>query len=253
MVENYYLSRNEQMLMDIAADADIIVTADIIQATHNMMSPQSVRNALSSLGSKGHLFRLKRGIYLRCEGPGMPVIEDPKKIALFLFDGYIGFSSALQHWDLIEYESFDVFVVSQNKSGCRQVGEYEIRAVAMGEKAQGMIFDKGIYVSTLEKTIFDCIYKPRHSGGYPLVAKAISESTPDWKEVHRWFELMASRSLFQRAGYVLSKAGNVPEWLLDDLRSKVEHKSRLDPSGKSKGTYIKEWKLIDNVEVWNLG
>lgn len=253
MNENYHLTPNEQLLMDVAADANIIITEDIINASREIMHPQSVRNALSSMASKGYLFRVKRGIYLRCEGTGRPVIEDPNELALLIFKGYIGFSSALQHWDLIEYESFDVFVVTQNKSGYREIGEYAMRAVAMGEKAQGMLYDGGIYVSTLEKTIFDCIYKPQHAGGYPLVVKAISESTPDWGKVHHWFQLLASRSLFQRAGYVLSKAGNAPGWLLKDFRSKVEHRSRLDPSGKSRGCYINEWKLIDNAGVWKLG
>ncbi len=253
MSKIYHLTPNEQCLMDIAADADVIVTEDIIQALQDEIPTQSVRNALSSLAEKGHIFRVKRGIYLRCEEPGSPVIEDPKQLALHIFEGYIGFSSALQHWGLLEYESFDVFVVSKNKSGSRDIGEYVIHSVSMGEKAQGMVFDRGIYVSTLEKTIFDCIYKPQHAGGYPLVVRAIAESDPDWKKVRHWFHLLASDSLFQRAGYLLSIAGNAPGWLLDDFRSELKHRSRLDPSGRNKGRYIKEWELIDNVEVWDFG
>lgn len=250
MTENYYLSPQEQHVLDIAKDTNTILTEDLIQAAEDI-HPQTVRNVLSSLVNKGHLFRAKRGIYLRCEEPSKPVIEDPAKLALLLFKGYIAFASALQHWELLEYESFTVFVATRNKSGRREVGEYVFQAVAMGDRTRGMVYDNGIYVSSLEKTIFDCVYKPVHAGGYPLVARAIADSKPNWKEVMRWFDLLGSQSLRQRGGYVLSKAGNAPRWLLDRLRSGAKRNIWLDPSGRRKGRLDREWSVMDNVEGWD--
>ena len=252
VTENYYLSPQEQHVLDIAREANTILTEDIIQAAGDM-HPQTVRNVLSSLVRKGHLFRAKRGIYLRCGEPSLPVIEDPRKLALLLFKGYVAFASALQHWELLEYESFTVFVATRNKSGRREIGEYLFRAVAMGGRARGMVYDGGIYVSSLEKTIFDCIYKPVHAGGYPLVARAVSDSRPDWKEVLRWFDMLGSQSLRQRGGYLLSKAGNAPRWLLDRLRYGSEFNVWLDPSASRRGRFNREWRVMDNVGGWNGG
>ncbi len=250
MTKTYYLSPQEQHVLDIAGDAGVIVAEDLIQAAEGM-HPQGVRNVLSSLVRKGHLFRAKRGIYLRCGEPSLPVIEDPGKLALLLFRGYVAFASALQHWGLHEYESFTVFVATRNKSGSREVGEYVFQAVAMGDRARGMVYDGGLYVSSLVKTIFDCIYTPVHAGGYPLVARAVADSRPDWKEVLRWFDLLGSQSLRQRGGYLLSKAGNAPRWLLDRLRSGAKHNIWLDPSGVRKGKLDRGWSVMDNVGGWD--
>jgi len=234
--------------MDIVEDTEIIVAEDIIDAASGT-HPQVVRNALSALEKKGFLFRVKRGVYIRCEEPFLPVISDTEKLALSIYSGYIAFASAMQHWGLIEYESFTVFVATKSKSGSRDIGEYRIQAVSMGDKAQGMVFDKGVYVSSLEKTIFDCIYKPGHSGGYQLIVKAIADSKPDWITVSYWFDMFGSQSLKQRGGYILDKAGNAPKWLLKRLKLGSDQKIWLDPSGVRSGRYIREWSVIDNVGV----
>ena len=250
MPEKYYLSPTEQSVMDTTIDMGVIFAEDIIRSLEGL-NPQSVRNALHSLAGKGRLCRVKRGVYLRCEGPNSPVIEDPAVMALAVFKGYIAFSSALRHWGLIEYEPFTIFVVTRDKSGTKEIGEYTLRAVSMGAKAQVMTYDKGVYVSSPEKTIFDCIYKPKYSGGYRVVADAVAESSPDWSEVGRWFDLLGSQSLRQRGGYIMSRAGNAPDRMLDRLRTGAKHKVWLDPSGKRKGRYVREWRLIDNVEGWH--
>ena len=247
MSENYYnLSPVEHMLLDVAVDMEPIFTRDLIDAMPDVNS-QVIRNALSSLARKGRLSRVKRGVYLRSEGVDMPVIEEPFRLALAIFPGYIAFGSALTYWRLIEYEAFTVFVGTRARSGSKDIGEYTFKAVSMGRRAQGMVFEGGMYVSTLEKTLFDCLYKPHHAGGYPLVAKAISEAEPDWEAVGRWFKRLGTPSLRRRAGYVLSTAGNAPRWLLRDLRGSGGSRIWLDPTGPRRGRYVRDWCLNDNV------
>jgi predicted transcriptional regulator of viral defense system len=248
MTEKYYkLSPVEQMLLDVAVDMEPVFTRDLIDAMPDVNS-QVIRNALSSLARKGRISRVKRGLYLRSEGRGKPIIEEPFRLALALFPGYIAFGSALAYWRLIEYESFTVFIGTRSKSGTKEIGEYTFKAVSMGRRAQGTVFDGSVYVSTLEKTLFDCLYKPYHAGGYPLVGKAISEADPDWQEVGRWFEHLGTPSLRRRAGYILSIAGNAPRWLLNDLRGIGGSRIWLDPTGPRRGRYVHDWCLNDNVE-----
>ena len=246
MPENYYLSPVEQMLLDTAEDMEPIFTRDLIEALPEV-HPQVVRNSLASLARKGRLARIKRGVYIPSDGPNRPLISDPPRLALALYPGYIAFASALGHWRLIGYEPFTVFVATRDTSGSAELGEYTFRAISMGRRAQGAVFHNNVYVSTLEKTVFDCLYKPAHAGGHALLVEAIAEAEPDWSEVGRWFSLLGTPSLNRRAGYVLSAAGNAPGWLLEDLRGKGGSRIWLDPTGPRKGHLIPRWGVIDNV------
>lgn len=227
---------------------DLIFIEDV-ENTFPDESPQSIRDVLSSLTRKGYIYRVKRGLYLRCELPHKPVIANPGKLALAIYDGYLAFSSALHHWGLIEYEPFTIFVATRSKGGKRNVGEYTFQAVSIGKKAAGMVYDNGVYVSSLEKTLFDCIYKPQHAGGYALVARAIEDAKPDWNELGHWLEKLGTESLRRRGGYLLSKTKNAPKWLLKRVMPKEGTKVWLDPSGKRKGKYAKRWCVIDNVGI----
>jgi predicted transcriptional regulator of viral defense system len=249
MNNNYYLTPNEQRIMETIGDSELAVTEDIIGSLPGIPA-NSVKNAISSLSRKGRLYRLRRGFYLRCEHPGIPLIGNPEKTAQVLFGGYVAFGSALRHWNLLEYEPFTVFVVTRTKGGTVKAGNYTFRAVSMGRRAAGAIHDRGVYVSSLEKTIFDCIYKPSHAGGYPLVAKAIRDANPDWKKVQAWFDRFGTVSLKRRAGYVLSKAG-APSWLLEHFRKGATYPVWLDPGMGRKAKYDSDWKVLDNVGGWD--
>lgn len=251
MMKNYYLSRTEQELISVLKSADIISIQEIKELFPSL-SDDIIKKVLSSLVRKGHLYRLKRGLYLVNEEPGKPLIENPYRIALALFPGYIAFSSALRLYGLIEYEPFTIFVATPRKSGKKEIGEYTIKAVAIGEKAVGMLIKNGVYTSTLAKTFFDCFYKPNYCGGYSEVTKALYEAGEiDWSEFLGYFKRFASNSLCQRTGYILelvkSLGVGIPEDVIEYLRSRVKTWTKLVPTLPSKGKGINEWKLIDNL------
>ncbi|ACJ17354.1 hypothetical protein TON_1863 [Thermococcus onnurineus NA1] len=252
MQKNYYLTKTEQDIIRAIRGTDI-VSADEIRELFPGLSREMVKKVLSSLSKKGYLTRLKKGLYLVNEQPGNPSIKNPYRIALALFPGYIAFSSALRLYGLLEYEPFTIFVATPRKSGERTVGEYTIKAVALGEKATGMTLKDGVYTSTLAKTFFDCFYKPRYCGGYSEITKALYEAGKlDWDEFLGYFERFASDSLCQRTGYVLELLKNelgvdIPEEVLNYLRGKVRSWTKLVPTFPSRGRSIKEWKVIDNL------
>jgi len=185
----------------------------------------------------------------------IPVIKNPYRIALALFKGYIGFSSALRIYNLLDYEPFTIFIVTETKSMKRSIGEYTFKSVAMGKRATGITYYKGIYISTTAKTFFDCFYKPQYSGGYSTITKALYDAKLDWNEFIVYFKL-ASSSLCQRTGYILELLKNetdkIPEDILDYFRKRVKNNTKLIPSGKSRGQYIKEWMVLDNLGKENI-
>jgi len=251
MMKNYYLSRTEQEIIRSLKSADIVAVEEIRELFPGL-SGNMVKKVLSSLVRKGYLYRLKRGLYLVKEEPGKPLIKNPYKMALALFPGYIAFSSALRLYSLIEYEPFTMFVATPRKSGEKEIGGYTIKAVALGEKAVGMIIRNGVYTSTLAKTFFDCFYKPGYCGGYSEITKALYEAERiDWDEFLSYFKRFASNSLCQRTGYVLELARNldieVPEEVIEYMRSRVKAWTKLVPTLPSRGISVREWKLIDNL------
>ncbi len=255
MTENTYLNRQEQMIFNAISSADI-VNSNEIKDIFPGLKPYQVNKVCSSLSSKGYLHRLKKGVYLIQEKPSnIPVIKNAYKIALAMFKGYIGFSSALRLYDLIDYEPFTIFVVTRNRSMEKIIGEYTLKYVAMGDKATGMTYYNGVYVSTTAKTFFDCFYKPQYGGGYSTITKALYDADIDWNEFLGYFGL-ASSSLCQRTGYVLDLLGDatsvVPNDVLDNFKNRIKNNTRLLPSGSSKGKYIKEWMVLDNLGKENI-
>ena len=255
--KNTYLSRQEQQIVNRVASVDIIRTDEIDDLFPDLKTYQ-INKVCHSLYSKGYLHRLKKGVYLVQTKPSdIPVIKNPYKIASALFKGYIGFSSALRIYDLMDYEPFTIFTVSANRSMEKQIGAYTFKSVAMGKKATGMTYYNNIYVSTIEKTFFDCFYKPQYAGGYSTITKALYDMggvdvdiDMDWDEFTGYFGL-ASSSLCQRTGYVLEllikETDLIPEEVLHYFRKRIKNKTKLLPSGRSAGRYVKEWMLLDNL------
>ncbi len=254
MNKNIYMSKREQIIFNMISSVDIAYT-DEIRDFFPDLKPHQINKICHSLSSKGYLHRLKKGVYLIQKKPSdLPLIKDPYKIALALFKGYIAFSSALRVYNLLDYAPFTIFVVTVNKSREKRVGEYTFKAVAMGKRAVGLTYYNGIYISTISKTFFDCFYKPQYCGGYSVITKAINDVELDWDEFIMYFGF-ASDSLCQRTGYVLElmegETGNkIPA--LDHLRKRVKNNTKLVPSGKAGGKYIKEWKVLDNLGKENI-
>lgn len=255
MDKNAYLTRREQEIFNAIFSADIIQVGEI-QNLFPQLNSKEINKICSSLSSKGYLYRLKRGTYLVQQRPSTtPVIKNPYRVATAIFKGYIGFSSALRVYDLLEYEPFTIFVVTDKKSAERKIGEYTLKWVAMGDKAEGATYYQGLYISTLAKTFFDCFYRPQYGGGYSTITKALYEAELDWEEFLSYFK-EASSSLCQRTGYVLEllnkNTRKVPQNVIDYFSKRTKNNTKLVPSGRAKGEYIKKWMLVDNLGKENI-
>ena len=161
-----YMSPQEQMIFHIISKSDIINSVDVIDLFPEE-GPASIRNVLSSLNKKRYLHRLKRGTY--AVTPDRTILmSDILKISTQIYNGYLAFSTALRIHNLLDYETFTIFIATRKRSRTIEVGEYDLRYVSLGKRATGMIMKDGLWVSDPEKTIFDCIYRPDLAGGFPL-------------------------------------------------------------------------------------
>lgn len=251
MKKNIYLTPAEQTVFGTISSEDIIDTRSL-QEIFPEIPALRLNKIVAGLAKKGYLHRVKKGAYAVSGKPsGSPQVHDPIPLALAVCPGYIGFSSALRVYDLIAYEPFTVFVVTKARSKETNIGEYTVKCVAMGKRCVGMTFYRDTYVSTLEKTFFDCFYKPHYAGGYAVVTEALYHAPEfDWKKFCRYFESESS-SLCQRTGYILDelnrRTGNVPDEVVACFESRIKNNTFLVASGSRSGNYIGRWKLIDNI------
>lgn len=247
MRKNIYLSHKEQEVFNIIKNKDIISGGEI----KNLFPKMKAKNKLIHiLIKKGYLYKLKRENYLVCENKTL-IIKDPFKIANFLFEGYLAFSSALKVYGLLDYEPFTIFVITTNKSKTITIKNYEFKSVAFGRKAVGQTFYKNLYISTIEKTFFDCFCKPSFCS-YSETTKALFQTKINWKEFLKYFQMFASSSLCQRTGYVLETMKKetkykIPKYVIEFFRLKIKTKTRLLPNFKTSGKFIKEWMVQDNL------
>ncbi len=255
MSENVYLTKSEQEVFNLLSRSNIwIITSEQIKDIFFHKDPKKINKIISSLKKKGYLYRLKRENYLIQEIPTeKPIIKDPYLVGLALFKGYLAFSSALKIYDLIDYEPFMIFIATWNISRTEEIGNYLIKAVALGEKAIGITHYKNYYVSTREKTIYDCLIKPQFAGGYATITQAIYRiGELNWEVILGYIEKFSSNSMAQKIGYILDLLNTetnieIPKQILQSLRRKVKTNTKLLAIQGSKGEYNKKWRVVDNI------
>jgi len=251
MYKKNYISREEHELWQYIREKDII-DAETVSFIFPEM-PKSKRNKLMhSLYKKGYLKRAIRGLYYNPEN-----LKDFYALALRIKEGYIGMASALRYYNLIEYEDFTIYVMTKNfrKSITLEGTEYEIRFTPLGRLFLGFEKKDSIYVSSLEKTLFDCLLKPGITG-LSVLTKALYSSKPDWNKVLSFFKMTTNNALYQRTGYLFwlmkkETRMRMPEDVLRFLAKKVKNPVKLT-SNKNKSTFIPEWKVQDNIGKENI-
>ncbi|MBU2565713.1 MAG: hypothetical protein KJ655_05620 [Candidatus Thermoplasmatota archaeon] len=255
MDKNIYLTKSEQYVFNLISKIDITTNKEIKDILPDF-DEKKINKICYKLMKKKYLRMLKKGLYL-VQKEGKFAVENPFKIALSIYPGYIGFSSALKFYELIEYEPFTVFVVTKHHSRNIPLGQYSFKYTAIGKRAVGATYSKGIWVSTVEKTFFDCFYKPQYAGGYSVITKALNQQRKmNWDRFLYFFKNFASNPLCQRTGYILDILRETdfsfPQKVLRYLENSIKTNTKLLPTAPSQGEFIKEWKLIDNVGKENI-
>jgi predicted transcriptional regulator of viral defense system len=229
-----------------------LITSQRLHGLCPELPRQAINRTCSSLSRKGYLHRLRRGLYLLQPKPSAtPKLDDPYRIALELYPGYIAFSSALKLHGLLEYEPTTVFVATSRTSRELEVGQFTFKAVAIGKRAAGQVLLGRLWVSSLAKTFFDCFCRPGYAGGYSTVSKAIFYAEFDWREFISYFERFASDSLCQRTAYIIDSirgvGKEVPKFVFDYFSRRVRTRTRLVPTAPGAGKWIARWNVMDNL------
>ncbi len=149
----------------------------------------AVRKLLSDMSKRGLLMRVKEGLYFI-----IPFEQDPKTfmpdwhlLAQYLVgdaDYYIGYFSALQIHNLTTQPNLKEQIVAnrQIKPSVLKVKNIPFQFIYhnpkhfFGNKKIWIDSFKKIQCSDLEKTIIDCLFKPKYGSGITEISKAIYKS-----------------------------------------------------------------------------
>ena len=251
MPKKNYLSREEQGIWEYIKEKDIIDNEAISQIFPEF-SENKRNKLLHSLYKKGRIFRAKRDLYYNPER-----LKSFYRLALMIREGYIGLSSALRYYNLLEYEDFTIFVMTKKfqKKVNLEGTQYSIQFVPLNKLFIGFEKKEDVYISSIEKTIFDCMLKPKHIG-FSNIAKAIYDAKIDWKKFIEFFRQTGNKTLRQRTGYILDLLKKntklkIPSFVFEFLLSKAKTPVKLLPIN-AKSIFNKKWKVQDNIGEKNI-
>lgn len=202
-----------------------------------LTSRNSLRVTLNRLSRAGEIYNPVKGVYVSKEA-------DPFWVATRLRQGYLSLSTALYLHRLIEDYPFTVFVASYCVKRMK-LGEHELCYFKAADYSG--VAEDTYRLACVEKTFCDCL---RHADfvGYPRIAKALYRADFSAGKI-----IALSRgengAFFQRLGYLLSllpSRNKEKNRLLGHCRKKVRANAYLQGRSR-KGTYIPEWRLVDNV------
>lgn len=251
MGKNNYLTKEEQKVWIYMKDKEIIGNELVKQIFPEM--PENKRNKiLHNLYKKNYLKRAIKDLYYNPEE-----LKDLHKLALKIREGYVGLNSALRYYNLLDYEDFTIFIMTKNyqKKRILKGTQYAIEFIPLKNLFTGFEKKEDIYISSIEKTLFDCFLKPRFIG-FTNITKAVYDAKIDWRKFIGFFKLTKNSSLCQRTGYILEMMKkrvklNIPSFVFKFLLKKVKNPVKLMPS-MAKSKFNKKWEIQDNIGERNM-
>ena len=234
-----YISPTEQRIFQLFSESKKIHTPEEIRS---MFPGKKINQALSSLAKKQYILRLKRSHYVSKEA----FLESPYKIASNLEGGVLCFMSALKMHGLIDYEPNVIFLMADS-SYTIKVLNHTIRYMKLKHRT-GIEEKEGVFLTSIEKTIVDCIARPEFAGGYLNIINSVRYGEIRWEELLSHIERYGKSSIYQKMGYLMSRIGRkMPLYFEKRLKSKVKNNVRMLSNQSLPYKYNREWRIMDNL------
>ncbi|MFH1438997.1 MAG: hypothetical protein ABIG89_00390 [Candidatus Woesearchaeota archaeon] len=251
MCNKNYLTKQEQNIWKYIKEKEILDN-ELIKQIFPEMQAKTRNKILHNLYKKGFLNRARKDLYYNLEK-----LKNFYKLAMEIKMGYIGLNSALKYYNLIEYEDFTIFIMTKDFQKKILLGrtQYNIQFIPLKKRFIGYEKKDDFNISSIEKTMFDCLLKPKYVG-FQNITKAIYEANIDWNKFISFFKLTNNSSLCQRTGYILDlmekiTKKKIPSSVYDYLQKQVKNPVKL-MAIKGKSTFNKKWKIQDNLGKKNI-
>ena len=154
---------------------------------------------LSRLAAKGRLSRLRNGFFFAGTTPSLKGVFSAVEA---LYPGaYAAFSTALYLHGVADQRPAELVFAIESSYGTTSIGGMQVRFVAMHGGFYGTREINGIRVSTLAKTFYDCLSRPKWSGGFDAAIALLVQarlSKDQYAELAGYFKENGSRRLAAR-------------------------------------------------------
>ncbi|WP_456366607.1 type IV toxin-antitoxin system AbiEi family antitoxin domain-containing protein [Thermococcus sp.] len=220
------------------------------------MSTKQLNYYLEALLREGFLRRVAKGIYTLSLEPGRA--SSPHEFVLgqlLVPSGAVAYWSALNYYGMTEQIPRTVFIQTPVKKGYQKLlildGKRFKVIVVSPEKFFGIstirLGRRKVRITDPEKTIVDCLDKPKYCGGIIEVLKALKNARLDYEKLLGYAERMKSRAVLKRLGFLSERLG-----LGIEKEIKLSERDRksfalLDPSMPPEGRFNYRWGLRINV------
>ena len=211
---------------------------------------------LHMLEKDGWIDRIEKGKYII-----LPLEAEKGKYTLHEFvigsmlvePSAIAYWSALHHHGLTEQIPNTIFIQTTSRKKRREITVFRMRyriVRVVERKFFGLepLWIEGlkVYVTDREKTIIDCLDKPKYCGGVIEVYKALRYEDADVKRISKYLEKFGSSAVAKRLAYLAELVGL-------DVKIPVHLVKKgivlLDPTMPKKGRVDNRFKLLINVEL----
>ena len=173
-------------------------------------------------------------------------------------DYYISHYSAMDIHNMLTHPLIKVFITTpvQQYKKQRTVGNTTFEFIytnfsnIWGVKKVWVTNSEQVRVSDIERTIIDCLYRPKYCGGIIEIVNGLwmKKEEIDFDKLRKYVKKFNRIVVIKRLGYVLESLGLQDAKYLNQLRTKINNKYYvLDPLLLTEVTYKNSWKLIANI------
>ncbi len=223
-------------LKEYVEDGEIL-TYEIIR-DFNLTSETSLKVILSNMVKMKIILSPKKGVYVSKN-------FNPFKIAPILEPGYITLTTAFYHYNFISEYPFNIYV------GAKKWAEYSLGNYKFiyFPTTNFKFINLESKIALPEKAIYDSLKY------YKIVPfRKTLEAIHHARKVN-WDNFLAllseeKSSFLQRTGYlfsILPKKNKKIKEVITFCKQNMNKESKIYLFGRSKGTFIEEWNIIDNI------
>ncbi|WGM89890.1 MAG: type IV toxin-antitoxin system AbiEi family antitoxin [Candidatus Bathyarchaeum tardum] len=169
---------------------------------------------------------------------------------------YVSHWSALNYHGLSEQTPPHVYIATTKPRNRKKILNVDFVFVTVSKRKMfGIqtvkIDNHPVNISSVEKTIVDCLDHPEHCGGIAEIAKSIyfEHDNLDFNFIIKMARMMKNKTILKRLGYVLETFNFDQHLDLFNPNDISKGYSKLDPKMPKKGKINEKWKLYINSKI----
>ncbi|MFW6305073.1 MAG: type IV toxin-antitoxin system AbiEi family antitoxin domain-containing protein [Candidatus Saliniplasma sp.] len=242
-------------LVERLSGLEQIFTIDDVRSNTDM-SDEALKKFLYRLNKEGWIEQIERGKYMQLPigvKKGEYTVNEFIIGSMLVDPHCIAYWSALHHYGFTEQIPSTVFVQTTSRKKYRRIEVFEInyRIVRLIPKkffgiTKERFENKIVNITDKEKTIVDCLDKPKHCGGLIEVVKGLVEEDYDPVRLVEYAEKIGNTGVIRRLGFLRDHYDLEIE--VPRLDKSIRNYLLLDPTMPDSGEKNSEWGLTVNLD-----